>query len=61
MWKEAAGVRRKRVPAREEQIIRACEIVYDDSDVLAIEREWEALMDDKNRDDEPWNDNTSTR
>ena len=41
---------------REEQIIRACDIANGDTDVLAIEREWEALVDDKDRIDEPWND-----
>lgn len=66
---DVAGVLRKQIPARgrsryvteaiaaklrEEQIIRACEIANGDSDVLAIEREWETLVDD-NRVDGTWN------
>jgi hypothetical protein len=68
---DLAGVLQKRIPARErsryvseaiaaklrereEQI--ACEIANGDSDVLAIEREWETLLDDRDRIDEPWND-----
>ena len=30
---------------REEQLIRACEIANSDADLLAIERDWEALPD----------------
>ena len=32
--------------AREEQLIRACEIANRDPDVLAVEREWDALPDE---------------
>ena len=32
--------------AREEQLIRACEIADRDPDVLAIEREWDALANE---------------
>ena len=32
--------------AREQQLIRACEIANRDPDVLAIEREWDELRDE---------------
>lgn len=38
---------------RDEQLIRACEIANRDPDVLAVEREWDALPDDFA---EPWTD-----
>lgn len=45
---------------RDEEIIRACEIANADPEVQAIEREWEALIDDKDRIEEPWS-GASTR
>jgi ubiquinone biosynthesis protein UbiJ len=45
---------------REEQLIRACEVANGDPDVLAIERDWEALAEDVDRISEPWN-SASTR
>ena len=40
---------------REEQMIRSCEVANNNADVLAIERDWEALVDDTDRIAEPWN------
>ncbi|MGA2597029.1 MAG: hypothetical protein ABSH09_08550 [Bryobacteraceae bacterium] len=41
---------------REERMIRACEIANSSADVLAIEREWDAMSDQADdRIDEPWN------
>ena len=40
---------------REEQMIRACEVANNDADVLAIERDWEALVDKADLIEEPWN------
>jgi len=45
--------------AREEQMIQSCQVANHDPDVLAIEREWDAL-EPTDRIEEPW-DNASTR
>lgn len=42
-----------RLRAREEQLIRTCEIANSDPDLLKIERELDALRDEIA---EPWND-----
>lgn len=39
---------------REQQMIRACETANNDADVLAIERDWDAMTDEKDRIEEPW-------
>jgi hypothetical protein len=39
----------------DEQIARACEIANRSSDILAIEGDWDALADDADRVEEPWN------
>ncbi len=41
---------------REERLIRACEIANSSPDVLAIEKEWDALRDATDRIDELWDD-----
>ena len=43
-----------RLREREEQLIRACEIANSHPDVLAIEKDWEAL-DEADPIEEPWN------
>jgi hypothetical protein len=45
---------------RDEVLIRACEIANASTDVLAIEREWEALADEADAIAEPW-DEAATR
>ena len=40
---------------REERLIRACELANNAADVLAIERDWDALNDQADRVEEPWN------
>jgi hypothetical protein len=39
---------------REERMIRACEAANNDPDVLAIERDWDAMDDEADRIEEPW-------
>jgi hypothetical protein len=41
--------------AREQSLIRACEIANGDADVAQIEREWESLADEADVVAEPWN------
>jgi hypothetical protein len=43
-----------RLREREDRLIRACEIANSQSDVLAIEQEWDAL-DTSDPLEEPWN------
>jgi metal-responsive CopG/Arc/MetJ family transcriptional regulator len=40
---------------REDRMIRACEVANDAANVLAIERDWDALNDQADRVEEPWN------
>jgi hypothetical protein len=40
---------------REERVIRACEAANESPDVLAIEKEWDAMADTADRVEEPWN------
>ena len=40
---------------REERMIRACEVANNSTDVLAIEREWDSLIDQGDLIEEPWN------
>ena len=47
--------RNAKLREREEQMIRACEAANNHADVLAIERDWEALVDNSDRIVEPWN------
>jgi hypothetical protein len=42
--------------SRAERLIKACEVANTDSDVLAIERDWDALP---SQIDESWNDPTA--
>lgn len=44
-----------RLREREERLIRACEIANENADVLAIEREWDAMADKTDPIEEPWN------
>jgi len=39
---------------REERLIRACETANKAADVLAVERDWDALSDHADRIEEPW-------
>ena len=40
---------------REERMIRACEVANSSTDVLAIESEWDTLIDKGGLIEEPWN------
>ena len=40
---------------REQRMIRACEVANGDAEVLAIEKEWETMVDKADRIEEPWN------
>ena len=42
--------------AREQSLIRACEIANGDADVARIEREWDSLADEADLVAEPWKD-----
>jgi hypothetical protein len=44
-----------RLREREERLIRACEAANENPDVLAIEKEWDAMADTTDRVEEPWN------
>ena len=43
-----------RLRERDERLIRACEVANDNADVLAIEKEWDAMAD-RTEIEEPWN------
>lgn len=40
---------------REDLLIRSCEIANSNADVLAIEQDWEAMVDKTDQIEEPWN------
>jgi ubiquinone biosynthesis protein UbiJ len=40
---------------REEKLIQACEVANNNDDVLAIERDWDAMTDKTDGVEEPWN------
>jgi hypothetical protein len=44
-----------RLREREERLIRACEVANENADVLAIEKEWDAMADKTDPIEEPWN------
>jgi hypothetical protein len=44
-----------RLRERDERLIRACEVANENADVLAIEREWDAMADKAGQIEEPWN------
>ncbi|MGA2116256.1 MAG: hypothetical protein ABSH56_16065 [Bryobacteraceae bacterium] len=43
-----------RLREREERLIRACEVANESADVLAIEKEWDAMVDKTDAVEEPW-------
>ena len=40
---------------RKERMVQACEVANNSSDVLAIEREWDSLIEKSDLIAEPWN------
>ena len=40
---------------REQRMVQACEVANNSTDVLAIEREWDSLIDQGDLIEEPWN------